>query len=66
MAGQLRKSDELQPYRKAKPIADWSSAEVIRWVPELKGFEPAESQEALPAILNKVGQNVEAFFRNFS
>jgi hypothetical protein len=34
-------------------------------MPELKGLVPAESQEELAAILQKVGEKVKAFFRDF-
>jgi hypothetical protein len=62
---QLISSDEMNSYRQAKPLVEWSDAELTRSMPELKGFEPAESQEALPFILRKVGENVGAFFHNF-
>ena len=49
--------------------AEWSTAQLIRKIPELKRLDPpssaAESAELLPVILNKVGTNVEAFFRDF-
>ncbi len=34
-------------------------------IPELKGLEPADSQEPLIPILDKVGKNVAEFFRDF-
>ncbi len=37
-----------------------------RELPELKGLEPAENQDELPGLLQKVGKSVEAFFRDFA
>jgi tetratricopeptide (TPR) repeat protein len=34
-------------------------------VPELKGLEPADSQDPLTAVLEKVGKNVAEFFQDF-
>ncbi len=39
--------------------------ELIAAVPELKGIEPAASQDGLPSILQKTGENVSAFFTGF-
>ncbi len=57
--------DELESYRNARPIVEWSSSELTRQMPELKGFDPSPSPEPLPLILRKVGENVNTFFRNF-
>ncbi len=40
-------------------------AQLLKAVPNLKGLEPAESQEALPGILQEVGANVKEFFQDF-
>ncbi len=37
-------------------------AECVRAVPELKKLQPARTQEELPALLDKVGQNVATLF----
>jgi VWFA-related protein len=39
--------------------------ELVRSAHELKGIVPALGQDELPAILNKVADNVELFVRNF-
>jgi len=41
------------------------SQELVKAVHDLKGIELAEGQNELPLILKKVGDNVEAFLRNF-
>lgn len=40
-------------------------AGLIQAVPELKGIEPAASQDELPSILQKTGENVREFFTSF-
>ena len=55
---------ELLYYTGVKSIVDWSPTELIEALPELQGFEPAQGQEELALILEKVGENVEAFFRD--
>lgn len=45
-------------------LVDKTSDELVRALPELAGLEPAESQEILPVILKKAGENAEAYFRN--
>jgi hypothetical protein len=39
--------------------------ELMKAVPELAGLEAASSQDELPAILQKTGENVSAFFTGF-
>jgi hypothetical protein len=46
-------------------IVDKTPDELVRALPELAGLEPAQGQEILPVVLKKVGENVEAYFRNF-
>jgi hypothetical protein len=62
---QLRDPGELQRYANVRPIVDWTPDELARAVPELKRLEPAQGQQELPLILQRVGENVEALFRNF-
>lgn len=38
---------------------------LVTAVPELKGLEPATSQDELPSILEKTGENVRDFFTGF-
>jgi hypothetical protein len=45
-------------------IVDKTPAELVRALPELTGLEPAQSQEILPVVLKKAGENAEAYFRN--
>ena len=49
-----------------KTYLDMTAAELARAVPELKHLQPAESQDMLPQILERVGAAVAAFFDNFS
>jgi hypothetical protein len=43
-----------------------TAAELAKAVPELKHLQPAESQDMLPLILERVGASVADFFDNFS
>lgn len=49
-----------------KTYVDMTPAELANAVPELKHLKPAESQDILPQILERVGSTVAAFFDNFS
>lgn len=49
-----------------KTFVDMTPAELARAVPELKRLKPAESQDPLPQILQRVGAAVSAFFDNFA
>ncbi len=62
---QLRDPGELQRYANVRPIVDWTLDEMTRALPELKRLEPAQGQQELPLILQRVGENVETLFRNF-
>jgi hypothetical protein len=48
-----------------KTFVDLTPAELAKEVRELKHLQPAESQDALPEILRRVGSAVTAFFENF-
>ena len=50
-------------YAKAKTDVDEPIDYLNRTIPELKGLEPASSQQPLDAILVAVGKNVAEFFR---
>jgi hypothetical protein len=56
---------ELQPYVNARSVVNQPQAELIKQYPELKDIEFTKSQEELPILLEKVGEGVEAFFREF-
>jgi tetratricopeptide (TPR) repeat protein len=49
----------------AKPVVKQTLDELLVILPELQGLEPAKGQDELPAILQKVGERVEAFFYDF-
>jgi hypothetical protein len=49
----------------AESFVNLPLAQLLKAVPNLKGLEPAESQEALPGILQEVGENVKRFFQDF-
>lgn len=51
--------------QRSKPVVDRGLPELIQTLPELKGLQPAKTQEELPTILKKTGDRVEAFFRDF-
>ena len=57
---------EVKSLSKVKSVVDQPFPELIKAMPELKGMEAAGNQDALPLILQKVGDNVAAFFRDFS
>ncbi len=46
----------------AQSMANWTPAQFMQAIPELRGLEPAASQDELPSILKRVGANVKAFF----
>jgi hypothetical protein len=52
---------EIQLYRQAPTLMDWTSAE-IRSRPELRDLQPTEDQQALPAILQEVGMSTAELF----
>ncbi len=51
--------------RGSKSAVERPLGELMRTWPELKGLDPAKSQEELANILHKAGESVERFFRNF-
>ncbi|HKS94559.1 MAG TPA: tetratricopeptide repeat protein, partial [Terriglobia bacterium] len=56
---------QLLEYGKVKSVVSQSLADLERAMPELRGIEPASNQDALPAILEHVGADVQAFFSQF-
>jgi VWFA-related protein len=48
--------------KKTKSMLDWSMAQFEKAMPELRGLEPAESQERLAVLLQRTGENVKSFF----
>ena len=61
----LQERLELKSFEKVKSVASQPLEELIRAMPELKGLEPARSQDDLPLILAKVGESEARFFRSF-
>jgi len=55
---------EIRLYNEAKTLIDWTP-EQIQDLPELKGLQPAESQQDLPALLSAVGERVSPLFDQF-
>ena len=51
--------------KKTKSMLDWSTAEFIKAMPELRGLDPAGSQERLGVLLERTGENVKSFFDDF-
>jgi hypothetical protein len=56
---------ELQPYVNARSVVNQPQAELVKQYPELKDVQFAQSQEELPLLLERVGEGVDAFFRDF-
>ncbi len=60
---------QLEVETGAKGITPWLDRplrELMQFVPELQGLEPAQSQRPLPALLKSTGERVEMFFRAFN
>jgi len=55
----------LQSYSQVQSAVNQPIASLVRAVPELQGLQPAASQDDLPLILQKTGENVKAFFDSF-
>jgi Flp pilus assembly protein TadD len=54
---------KLEARRNIVPLISQDLPDLLKALPELKGLEPASSQEELPEILRRTGANVESFFR---
>jgi len=54
-----------QHERSTRSMADWTLADFTAAVPELDGLEPINNREALATLLERVGENVKAFFESF-
>ncbi len=57
-------AEEGSYYKNAYTIIDLPFGELLADFPELKGLEPAASQQELPTILSKVGVTVEQLYQN--
>jgi len=52
-------------HKQSESMTDWTLAELMSARPELEGLKTAESQQGLPILLQKVGENVKYFFDTF-
>lgn len=55
----------LQNATQVQSVVTQALPALMEAVPDLKGLEPAPSQDDLPAILEKTGENVRTFFTGF-
>src|SRR6516225_910396 len=62
---QLLQQGELRYYEKVRSVVDLTPTELRKAYPDLKKLDPAPSQDDLGLILQKVGEGVEAFIRDF-
>jgi hypothetical protein len=44
-------------YQDANPYVEWTTEQLIKALPKLKGLEPATNQDALPVILKKTEES---------
>jgi hypothetical protein len=58
-------STELLPYLHARSLVTYSQRELTEFIPELKNTVFAQDQADLPLILDRVGENVQTFFRDY-
>jgi tetratricopeptide (TPR) repeat protein len=49
----------------SKPLVKQAPEELLPTLPELEGIELAKDQQELPSILQNIGEQAEAFFRDF-
>jgi len=59
---QLKDAAAQLYYANAHPYLEDSTESLLNQIPELRGLQPAPDQYALPMILKRTGQTVEAFF----
>src|ERR1019366_4461429 len=55
----------LQSFSHAKTVVDQPLDELLKERRDLEGLQPAPDQSQLPAILQRTGAAVEAFFKDF-
>jgi Flp pilus assembly protein TadD len=56
---------KVKAYGRVKDVVSQPLSDLYRAVPELKGLAPAPDQAQLPMILQKMGESVGAYFRDF-
>jgi len=52
-------------HKQSESMTDWTLAELMSALPELAGLKPAENQQELPNLLQKIGESVKSYFDNF-
>ena len=62
---QVQGQASMLTFSQAKPLVDAPLPDLLKTWPELDGLAPAADQSQLPAILEKTGATVEAFFKDF-
>jgi hypothetical protein len=55
-------ADNTPSFEPAKSLVDLTPAELVQAIPELQGLKPAENQEELNDILEKLGDETEGLF----
>src|SRR5208283_3649597 len=55
----------LERYAKVKPVLTESPQDLVKAMPELGGIPITSDQTELPGLLKRVGDGVEAYFKNF-
>ena len=55
-------ADNTASFEPTRALVDLTPAELVRAIPELRGFKPAENQEELNDILEKLGDKTEGLF----
>ena len=63
--GDLHRRVDLAGYKKGGSVLNQPIEELVKAIPGLKELQPAPSQEELPLILQRTGEQVESFFRDF-
>jgi hypothetical protein len=56
--------NDVSYYTNAHPYVDDPAKQIVRQIPQLKDLQPAQSQQELPEILRKAGEQVDEFFRH--
>jgi hypothetical protein len=57
---------EQSPYGDAHPYVDAPIKQILKRIPQLRDLQPAPTQQELPTILQRTGDNVDSFFRRIT
>lgn len=63
LSARLRERLQLQALRSAKSMVNQPLTELTQAMPELSGVTPVADQKELSGLLQRVGENVETFFK---